>query len=121
MKKQHFLGAVLPMILILSCSVQSPDALNSIHYRSFSRLTDPGDFSFMLRGLPKDIPRICEIAKQQTVHHNLLPYFGIPSGMWTEMNRLWPSGAPIPGMSDMLAALRIRGLENDEKHGGFQF
>jgi hypothetical protein len=86
--------------------MQTPDAENAFHYKSFSRLTDPGDYSFMLQGLPEDILRICEIAKQQTVHHNLLPYFGIPSGKWTEMNWIWPSGAPIPGMPDMLAALK---------------
>ncbi len=112
MNRQHILGAVFISILILSCSLQSPDEKNSIHYKSFSRLTDPKDFSFMLEKLPDDVIEICKIAKQQTVHHNLLPYFGIPSSKWTKMNRIWPSGAPIPGMSEMLAALREAGPNN---------
>jgi hypothetical protein len=106
MKKQHLLGALLVSAFILSCSMQSPDAKNALHYKSFSRLTDSEDFSFMLESLPDVVIEICEIAKQQTVHHNLLPYFGIPSSMRAEMNNIWSSGGPIPGMSEMLAALK---------------
>lgn len=106
MKKIFPLVAVFILMFSISCLWKGPDTGNYTHYKSFSRLTDPKDFSFMLQGLPDGILEICEIAKQQTVHQNLLPYFGIPSSKWREMNRIWSSGAPIPGMSDMLAALK---------------
>ncbi len=106
MKKRYFLGALLISALILSCSTQSSDAKNALHYKSFSRLTDPENFSFMLERLPEGVIEISEIAKQQTVHHNLLPYYGIPRSKWAEMNRIWSSGAPIPGIPEMLAALK---------------
>ena len=34
-------------------------------YQSFSRFTDPRDFSFMLDTLPDDVIGICEVAKHQ--------------------------------------------------------
>ncbi|UCE41345.1 MAG: hypothetical protein JSV17_18255 [Candidatus Aminicenantes bacterium] len=105
MKKKYFLGAVIISFLFLLCSTKGPDTENPVHYKSFSRLTDPKDFSFMLEKLPEDVTKICGIAKQQIVHHNLLPYFGIPSHKWEDMNRIWSSGVSIPGMRKMLAAL----------------
>ncbi len=102
MKNLILSGSILISILLLACSNNN----NYTHYLSFSRLTDPKDFSFMLDNLPEDIISICKIAKQQTVHHNLRPYYGIPRNMWADMNTIWQSGAPIPGMRDMLAALK---------------
>ena len=60
----------------------------------------------MLNELPDDVITICEIAKQQMVHHNLRPHFGIPRNRWGELKTIWPPGAPIPGMCNILAALK---------------
>jgi len=60
----------------------------------------------MLVGIPGEVSKICDIAKQQTIHHNLLPYFEIPRGEWSQINRIWPRGAPFPGMSSILRALK---------------
>ena len=106
MKKLFFLGTLLILVLALACSLKEPDNGTLTHYKSFSQLTDPRDFSSMLDDLPADVIGICRIAKQQTVHHNLLPYFGVPSSKREEMNRIWPSGEPIPGLSVMLCALK---------------
>jgi hypothetical protein len=106
MKRIFISGSMLIPMLVLACSVRKPDAGNYAHYQSFSRLTDPKDFSFMLADLPEDIFEICEIARQQIVHHNLLPYYGITQDRREQMNRIWPQGKPIPGMSEMLAALK---------------
>ena len=60
----------------------------------------------MLNDLPENIIGICEIAEQQTVHRNLLPYLGIPRDEWEEMVTIWPRGEPIPNLSSMLEALK---------------
>jgi hypothetical protein len=113
---KYFIFSVVIPILVLFLACSSAD--NYGHYRSFTRLTDPGDFSFMLDELPDDVIGICEIAKQQTVHHNLLAYFGVPGSKWKEMNWIWPPGGPVPGMTDMLAALKKAEPHNlyDERH-----
>jgi hypothetical protein len=80
---------------------KSTDEKNVEHYLSFSRFTDPREYSFMLKNLPDDVLGICEIAKQQSVHHNLLPYFKVPRNKWDDMNRIWP-----PYMYDQLKALK---------------
>lgn len=70
-------------------------------YREFSRFTDPMDPSALLDELPDDVIGICEVARQQTIHHNLLPYYGVPKSQWHQMRRVWP-----PRMPDLLNALR---------------
>jgi len=73
-----------------------------------SWLTDPGDLASMLDDLPSGVESICEVARAQTIHHNLRPHFGIPRDRWPVMANAWPPGAPIPGMRDLLTALRAR-------------
>ncbi len=106
MKKMVLSNSMLLLMLLSTCAVRGPDAGSHVPYKSLSRLTDPKNFSFMLADLPEDIIGICDIARQQTVHHNLLPYYGIARDKWEQMNRIWPPGKPIPGMSEMLAALK---------------
>lgn len=65
---------MLILISKLSCS----DGRDSIDYVSFSRFTDPKDFSFMLNKLPDDIIEICKVAEQQMVHQNLMIYHNVP-------------------------------------------
>ena len=77
-------------------------------YCTHSRRTDPGDLASMLNGLPRDVEAICEVARAQTIHHNLRPHLGVPREKWAGMANVWPPGAPIPGMRDLLAALRAR-------------
>jgi hypothetical protein len=66
----------------------------------------------MLDQLPNDVTGICKIAKQQSIHHNLLPYFDVPADKWNEMKRAWPSGEPITGIADMLAILEKEAPHN---------
>ena len=61
----------------------------------------------MLEGLPDDVVGLCEVAKQQTVHHNLLSYRGVSPANWPAMARVWP-----PYFADILAALRERPPHN---------
>lgn len=98
--------SVLFLPLFNACSSRITDTENYNNYRGFSRFTDPKDLASMLDKLPEDVIEICEIAKQQTVHHNLLPYFGVPKSDWKGMTNPWPSKAPFPGVRNMLAALK---------------
>jgi hypothetical protein len=43
------------------------------------------------------------VAQQQTIHHNLLPYFGISRNRWDGMARVWP-----PRLEAILEALHTR-------------
>lgn len=89
-------GAILLFLFLYQCSNNT----NHNHYLSFSRYTDPQNLSAMLKNLPDDVTEICEIAKKQTIHHNLLPYYEVPRSKWKEMARVWP-----PKMSEMLKLL----------------
>jgi len=102
MKKRLIFPIGLILFIQFSCSVNDESEL----YTSYSRLTNPGKYSYMLDKLPKDVIEICKIAEQQTVHRNLLPYFGIPADKWVEMNNIWPSGESIPDLSIMLEVLQ---------------
>ena len=86
MKKRLIFPIGLILFIQFSCTVND----ESEPYTSYSRLTNPGKYSYMLDKLPKDVIEICKIAEQQTVHRNLLPYFGIPADKWVEMNNIWP-------------------------------
>lgn len=68
--------------------------LHSTSYSAFSRFTDPGDSTFMLEQVPDDVIEICTIARGQTIHHNLLPYYGVPKSAWKTMPRVWPPHMP---------------------------
>ncbi|MFX0093563.1 MAG: hypothetical protein ACFFBD_17560 [Candidatus Hodarchaeota archaeon] len=94
-------------------TIKTVDTENHDHYRSFSSLTDPKNFSSMLDELPNDVIGICEVAKQQTIHHNLLSYYDIPNSKWKEMNRIWP-----PKMTELLRALKDTKPHNlyDDRH-----
>jgi hypothetical protein len=91
------------LLILAACqyNMKSKEEKNAAHYLSFSRFTNPKEYSSMLKKLPNDVIGICEIAKQQSVHHNLLPYFKIPKSKWDNMNRIWP-----PYMYDQLKALK---------------
>jgi hypothetical protein len=51
-----------------------------------SRFTEPGRFAPMLDELPDDPRAIAALARAQTLHHNLLAYFGVVG----ELRRIWP-------------------------------
>jgi hypothetical protein len=70
-------------------------------YRGLSRFTDPGGGPALLDELPGDVTGICEVARKQTIHHNLLVYYGVPRRQWPLMRRVWP-----PRLPDALRALR---------------
>lgn len=95
--KKIFPLMTLFIVFEFSCST----AGNQTHYLSHSRYTDPKEYAWMLDNLPDDVEGICEIAKQQIVHHNLLPYHGVPSSQWEKMPRGWP-----PVMAELLQALK---------------
>ena len=65
-----------------------------------SRFADPGPFVAMLDELPSDPRAIAAIARRQTIHHNLLPHFGIPRELWPSLPRVSP-----PRLDGVLQAL----------------
>ena len=69
-------------------------------YTGLSRFTDPHAFAHLLDGLPATVSELCEIAEQQTIHHNLLGYYGLSPAIAGAMRRVWP-----PRLSDILGAL----------------
>lgn len=73
-------------------------------HRRYSRFTDPGKQAAMLAALPEDPVAVASVAGRLTVHHNLLPYHGIPKDDWPQMRRVWP-----PKMPDLLTSLAESG------------
>lgn len=73
----------------------------------FSRFTDPAPRSPLLEDLPATVPELCAIAERQTIHHNLLGYFGIAPATSKSMRRVWP-----PRLPDTLEALAATGPGN---------
>ena len=57
---------------------------------SLSRFTDPGASVAILDELPSEPREIASIARDQTIHHNLLPYFGVPRDLWPSLPRVRP-------------------------------
>ncbi|UCF67199.1 MAG: hypothetical protein JSV80_15695 [Acidobacteriota bacterium] len=94
---------IVGLLVLPSCSHQSGPS-DQDRYRRYSRFTDPGNLSPMLTELPDDVGEIAEVASGLTVHHNLLPYHGVPRSTWPRMKRIWP-----PKMPDLLTALRDTG------------
>jgi hypothetical protein len=70
-------------------------------YTNFSRFTDPGQYISMLDDLPEDLTKICKIASQQTINHNLLLYFGIPKQEWKDYQKTF-----LPDIKDLLKSLQ---------------
>jgi len=64
-------------------------------YASYSRATDPGEYVSLLNELPSDVDGICTVAKEQTIHHNLLGFFDIPQDSVRSMKRVWPPRMPV--------------------------
>ncbi|NIM15188.1 MAG: hypothetical protein GTO45_24755 [Candidatus Aminicenantes bacterium] len=99
MKMKKFLFLLMMLILMFQLSCSSDEHYK--HYLSLSRYTDPKGFSTMLDELPDDVTGICEISKQQMVHHNLLIYHGVPYNKRNEMRNTSP-----PKLSDILKDLK---------------
>lgn len=70
-------------------------------YAGFSRFTDPGPEAEQHQDLPADTMALAGIAERQTIHHNLMGWFGLDVETARQMRRVWP-----PRMPAMLAALR---------------
>jgi transglutaminase superfamily protein len=70
-------------------------------YTGYSRFTDPGAQAALLRDLPEDAMALAEIAERQTIHHNLMGWFGLDLETTRRMRRVWP-----PRMPAMLDALQ---------------
>jgi hypothetical protein len=69
-------------------------------YTRITRFTDPGEHAALLESLPETVTGICGVAEQQTIHHNLLGWFGIDRETAHSMRRVWP-----PRLRDILGAL----------------
>jgi len=69
-------------------------------YTGYSRFTEPGAEAAQLQDLPGNAMALCEIAEQQTIHHNLMGWFGLDFETTRRMRRVWP-----PRMPAMLAEL----------------
>jgi hypothetical protein len=59
-------------------------------YIALSRFTDPNEYRYLLDGLPADLTEICEIAADQTIHHNLLGHFRVGIRDQQRMTRVRP-------------------------------
>ncbi len=57
---------------------------------ALGRFTDPGAFTPLLSELPVEPRAIASLAGAQTIHHNLLPHFGIPREHWPSLPRARP-------------------------------
>ncbi len=97
MRKFSWSLAVSVFAFALAVSVDRARALPD-DYMSFSRFTDPEDLNHLLDALPNDVCGLCEVAGQQTIHHLLLSYYGIPTDQWARMTRISP-----PKMSNLLS------------------
>lgn len=54
----------------------------------------------MLADVPADPRAIASLAQAQTIHHNLLPHFGVRPDLWASLTRVWP-----PRLQAILRAL----------------
>jgi hypothetical protein len=72
-------------------------------YTSLSRFTDPANRRALLDSLPSEPLAICEVASDQTIHHNLLGYYRISVAQQRQMARVRP-----PRLADLLTALSER-------------
>jgi hypothetical protein len=55
---------------------------------ALTRFTDPGPFAAMLAELPAETRAIASLARAQTIHHNLLPHFGVRRDLWPSLPRV---------------------------------
>jgi hypothetical protein len=69
-------------------------------YSTLSRYTDPKDLCRMKEELPREVEGICAVAKDQTIHHNLLCYNHLSPGERRALVRVRP-----PRLADVLRAL----------------
>jgi hypothetical protein len=67
---------------------------------ALSRFTNPGAFAPMLAQLPAEPRAIASLARAQTIHHNLLPHFGVARELWPSLPRVRP-----PRLDSILQAL----------------
>jgi len=123
-----FTLALLGLALITtSCAGWDTQQTDRAEYASFSRFTDPGEYTAMLDVLPHEPVEIASVAKNLTVHHNLLAYFGVPNEEWSEVRGVWPPKAPDAlailgktGPGDLLGnrqiKQRLRGACMSESH-----
>ncbi|MDH3215508.1 MAG: hypothetical protein OEN01_04345 [Candidatus Krumholzibacteria bacterium] len=98
------LAALGIAFIATSCSRTEIQRSDTDSYASFSRFTDPGEQSGLLDTIPDDPLAIAAVAKNLTVHHNLLAYFDVPKNRWSEIKSVWP-----PRVPDILAALSETG------------
>ena len=100
------LGMAVLNLGLISGSCADTETGHAAHaeYLSLSRFTDPGPQTQMLDVLPHDPVQIAAVAKNLTVHQNLLPYFGLPKEQWSEVPTVWP-----PKAADVLVALSESG------------
>lgn len=88
------------VLISMGCSTSETEKERCSPYTAFSRFTDPGEHSSLLAALPDDPIQIAAVAGNLTVHHNLLPYFGISRDRWRDITFVWP-----PKAADVLSAL----------------
>jgi hypothetical protein len=69
-------------------------------YTRFSRFTDPDALAHLLDDLRPSVGELCEIAERQTIHHNLIGYYGLDPADARALRRVRP-----PRMPDVLGAL----------------
>lgn len=103
MASRTMVKAAVGVLVVIACPATWAGT-DADTYRSFSRFTDPGEYSSMLSRLPDDVIGIAEIAKHQTIHHNLLAYYGVPRSERPSMKSVSP-----PAATNVLRALSESG------------
>ena len=104
MNKSFFYLLVLLLTLIIGCNANNMNQFhtNKLDYSKYSRLTDPGENEYMLKNLPDNIEKMCDVANVQTVHHTMLSQWKIPRAEW----KLVKANHDI---KDILDTLRTKG------------
>jgi hypothetical protein len=80
---------------------------------TLSRFTDPGAFAPMLAQLPAEPRAIALVARAQTIHHNLLPHFGVPRDRWPSLPRARPPR--LDAILEVLAATRPHTVSEERR------
>ena len=84
--------AAIPLfpIWLIALDCLTPDSRKKDHenYTKYGRFTDPGKYATMLDPLPYDPVAIASVAKNLSIHHNLLAYLNVPAEDWDNIQSI---------------------------------
>lgn len=84
MKKTTVFAMAAAFVLLAGCNtgVREDATSDPFDYTAYGRLTDPGKHEEMLKNLPDDLDRMCDIANVQLTHITMLSQWKIPRSEW---------------------------------------